>query len=73
MRKPRAQGTTSPDPRASSQVVAPSAAGPRYPRPKILVIDAPDVTPVLQQRGYGLCPAPLASPLLFRREPVTCR
>jgi hypothetical protein len=53
MRRSRAQGTTSPDPRASERVAPSPEAEPKYPRPKILVIDAPDVTPALQQRGYA--------------------
>src|ERR1035441_3718688 len=53
MRRSRAQGTTSPDPRASERAGSAPDAEPKYPRPKILVVDAPDVTSALQERGYA--------------------
>jgi hypothetical protein len=63
MRKSRAQETASPAPRASERGASP-AAGTKYPRPKILVIDAPDVTPVLHQRGYAAVSGSFGQPVV---------
>jgi hypothetical protein len=40
----------------------------KYPRPKILVIDAPDVTPALQERGYAAESGSFGQPILVEKE-----
>ena len=36
------------------QEAEPEASGPKYPKPKIIVIDAPDICEVLGERGYAV-------------------
>ena len=69
----RAQGATSPGRKPSGYVVSQAEAGPKYLRPKILVIDAPEVAPVLQQRGYAAVPGSFGQPIVVQAGPVTCR
>ena len=64
MRGSRAQKTTSPDPGASGRAGSSPEAEAKYPRPKILVIDAPDVTPALQQRGYAAMSGSFGQPVV---------
>lgn len=69
MRKSRAQDTPSPDPGASGPAGSPPQAEARFPRPKILVIDAPDVTPALQQRGYAAISGSFGQPTRVAKGP----
>lgn len=68
MLRSRVRGTTSPDPRASEHAGPLPDAGPKYPRPKILVIDAPDVTPALQQRGYAATAGSFGQPIIVPKS-----
>jgi hypothetical protein len=45
-----------------------SGTEPKYPRPKILVIDAPEVTPALQGRGYAAKSGSFGQPLAVPKE-----
>jgi hypothetical protein len=69
MRKSRAQDTPSPDPGTSGPAGSPPQAEARFPRPKILVIDAPDVTPALQQRGYAAVSGSFGQPTRVAKGP----
>jgi hypothetical protein len=64
MRKSKGREAASQDPGGSRRVALSPEAGPRFPRPKILVIDAPDVTPVLQQRGYAAVSGSFGQPVV---------
>jgi len=64
MRRSRAQDRTSANPRASEQVGPSPDAEPKYPRPKILVIDAPAITSALQQRGYAARSGSFGQPII---------
>ena len=64
MRKSRGRETASQDPGGQQRVASSPESGPRFPRPKILVIDAPDVTPVLQQRGYAAVSGSFGQPVV---------
>lgn len=44
------------------------AARPNYPRPKILVVDAPDVTSALQQRGYAATSGSFGQPIIVPKK-----
>lgn len=50
--------------------LAPSspAAETRYPRPKILVLDVPEVTEALQQRGYAATSGSFGQPLVVPKK-----
>ncbi len=61
MPRRRSQDVIPPDqaPRESS----PAATQPKYPRPKILVADAPDVATALQERGYAAVQGTFGQPI----------
>ena len=50
-----------------AQVDGPSSAEPKYPRPKILVIDALDISTALRQRGYAATSGTFGQPLAVPR------
>jgi len=62
MRKSRLQGAIE-DPRASAGEGSAPGTEPKYSRPQILVIDAPDITPLLQQRGYAAASGSFGQPV----------
>jgi hypothetical protein len=64
MRRSRTGGAAPQGPRAAGRAGSSAEAGPNYPRPKILVIDAADITPVLQERGYAVASGSFGQPVL---------
>src|SRR5712691_5551911 len=64
MRRSRTPSATSSDSVDVSAVEPSSDAQPRYPRPKILIIDAPDVAPLLLQRGYAAMSGSFGQPIV---------
>jgi hypothetical protein len=48
----------------AERVALAAEATPKFPRPKILIVDTPDVTPVLQQRGYAAVAGSFGQPIV---------